>query len=779
MQSIATSAAQQKPAKIAVIADNIPDEIKQLDRWVTWEWTWSAKQTKWTKPPLQLNHKLASSTDAKTWTRFDLAWMLGRNRDGIGFVLGADIGIVGIDLDKCRDPQTGEIKPLQAEIIRELDTYAEVSPSGTGVKLLCRGELPAKFRKANHELGIEIYADGRYFTITGHKLESAPREINNAKEKLTELINRFMHAGELPTPESASEEDEIELAKSALAAIDPGLADGYTDWLMIGMSLHSISPYLLHDWDQWSTSSPKYVAGECAKKWAGFDGKGVGPGTLYHFAKLRGWRPARGWRKSVGSNEVPIEIANYREVIKEDKKGKVTKERVAIDQMQIVNDTLKLFDNWPKRVGSILFVCNNKQVEYLPKAANLFSWMRDKKKIVWGQGDAMATKDEFFVSLCRNVEGFRDIQEQPHFPPMGGIYYTCEQPKAGSMQPLEQFIDFFSPATKEDRQLILAAIVTPFWGGPPSQRPAFLISAVAGAGQGSGKSTLAGMIAELIGGYIDISPDMDLEEIKRRFLNGDDLNKRVVLVDNIKKAKFSNPSIEALITAPSISGHKMFKGGGSRPNLLTWIMTMNGPSLSRDLAQRCINIIVKRPKHSGDWLEKTAGFIESNRREIIEAIAAFYERERQPISYPTRWGMWEREVAARLDNPDSVCATIRNRENLNDDDQQVANAIEELILHRLTVDVGYRSTDRVHIGNERIAAWVNKATGDGTKGGVRQAIATLTRLENSGLLFGLSKNPSRTHGRGWVFSLGSDSSEIFYDLEKRILAQLGSGWGWS
>jgi hypothetical protein len=149
--------------------------------------------------------------------------------------------------------------------------------------------------------------------------------------------------------------------------------------------------------------------------------------------------------------------------------------------------------------------------------------------------------------------------------------------------------------------------------------------------------------------------------------------------------------------------------------------------------------------------------------------------------------LWEREVVSRLSAPDSVCATIRNRENTNDDDYQTAQAIEELVTKRLTEDmvdssgsfVGYAKTDRVHISNERIAAWVNKAVGDDTRGGVRQAIATLGRLENAGLLHSLSKNPSRTYGRGWVYSLAFDQGEIKYDLEKRILEGLGSAWGWS
>lgn len=770
--------ATKKPDKIEVLKDNIPDELKDLKRWVTWDWIWSEKQKKWTKPPLQVNGRLASSTDASTWSRFDLAWLIGRGKAGIGFVLGSDLGIVGIDLDKCRNPLTGEIRQLQAQIIRELATYAEVSPSGTGVKMLCRGVLPEKFRKANHELGIEIYADGRYFTITGHKLEGSPAAINDSQEQLTGLINRFMHVGELPSPKTASQEDETELAKSALAAIDPSLAEGYTDWLMIGMSLHSISPYLLDEWDRWSASSPKYAAGECAKKWAGFDGQGVGPGTLYHFAKMRGWSPPRGWRKSAASATQSDKIANFIEEILE-KDGKVTRQRVAVPHKQIIESTFTLLDGWPKRVGPELFVCKNEKVEYLAKPHQLFSWMKEQKKVVWGSGDSLTTKEEFHSSLIRNAEEFKDIQRYAHFPPIEGIYYTCKQPEPGDGEQLAKMLDFFCPATAEDRELILAALATTFWGGPPTQRPVFLISAATGAGQGTGKSTLAAMIARLTGGAIDISAGMEAEEIKRRLLNGTDTERRVICLDNVKKTKFSDQGIEALITAPEISGHKMFVGGSSRPNLLTWFITMNGPSLSRDLAQRTINIILKRPKHTGNWLEQVTSHVTSNMAAIVSDVAAFFARDRQEISYPTRWGLWEREIVSRLKDPDSVCATIRSRETINDDDYQTAQAIEELVKHRLFVDVGYEKTERIHISNERIAAWVNKAVGDDTRGGVRQAISTLTRLENAGLLQCLSKNPSRKYGRGWVFSLVFDQGEIHYDLETRILNNLGSGWGWS
>ena len=50
--------------------------------------------------------------------------------------------LVGFDFDIVRDPEFGIIDPWAQELIDELDGYAEVSPSGTGVKVIVRGELP-------------------------------------------------------------------------------------------------------------------------------------------------------------------------------------------------------------------------------------------------------------------------------------------------------------------------------------------------------------------------------------------------------------------------------------------------------------------------------------------------------------------------------------------------------------------------------------------------------------------------------------------------------------
>ena len=68
----------------------------------------------------------------------------------------------GVDLDKCRDPQTGELEGWAKKIVRGLDGYAEASPSGTGVHVIVRAKAPNRRRGR-----IEAYSSERFFTVTG------------------------------------------------------------------------------------------------------------------------------------------------------------------------------------------------------------------------------------------------------------------------------------------------------------------------------------------------------------------------------------------------------------------------------------------------------------------------------------------------------------------------------------------------------------------------------------------------------------------------------------
>ena len=83
------------------------------------------------------------------------------------------------------------------------------------------------------------------------------------------------------------------------------------------------------------------------------------------------------------------------------------------------------------------------------------------------------------------------------------------------------------------------------------------------------------------------------------------LGVRLVLLDNIKALKFSSADIESMVTAPTIDGHVLHVGHGSRPNYLTYALTANEPMLSTDLASRAIPIEVRPSRKSAAWDERT------------------------------------------------------------------------------------------------------------------------------------------------------------------------------
>jgi len=89
-----------------------------------------------------------------------------------------------VDLDHCREPPEGEVEPWASGIVERLDSYAEVSPSGTGIRIIAKGTLPPKGRKNGH---FEIYETGRYLTFTGQKLESAPADILPRQDVINEV----------------------------------------------------------------------------------------------------------------------------------------------------------------------------------------------------------------------------------------------------------------------------------------------------------------------------------------------------------------------------------------------------------------------------------------------------------------------------------------------------------------------------------------------------------------------------------------------------------------
>lgn len=194
-----------KPTALPPLPANIPPELIAVPHWVIWKYRWrggaNGKPGKWTKPPLDTVGRLAKSTDPSTWTSYENAIAAAKFAAGIGFVLTADLGIIAIDFDNCYDPNTREFVPRVAAAVLAINSYTEFSPSGRGLRVLCRGTLPKMWLVRDW---VELYNQERFVTITGHALADLPGTINEAQDAIDGLIQEIGGDRPATTPTIAS-----------------------------------------------------------------------------------------------------------------------------------------------------------------------------------------------------------------------------------------------------------------------------------------------------------------------------------------------------------------------------------------------------------------------------------------------------------------------------------------------------------------------------------------------------------------------------------------------
>jgi Protein of unknown function (DUF3987) len=161
---------------------------REVRRWVLWRWKFGPGG-KPTKVPYQTIRPKdnASSSDPETWWTFDDALGAAEpgHAAGIGFMFGGKgaSGYAGIDLDKCRNPATGEIDEWASTIVQEYGAYTEISVSGDGLHILGRTNIKVPFgtrQKVSETSHIEVYCgSNRYFCMTGNALAGHDREPGN------------------------------------------------------------------------------------------------------------------------------------------------------------------------------------------------------------------------------------------------------------------------------------------------------------------------------------------------------------------------------------------------------------------------------------------------------------------------------------------------------------------------------------------------------------------------------------------------------------------------
>jgi primase-polymerase (primpol)-like protein len=170
---------------------HLPRKLRRIRRWVLWRWEW--RDGRWTKVPYIATQpwRRAAVNDPATWSSFEvvLAAFLAGHGDGVGIVLGD--GIVGVDLDHVGDWHTEALDSEAVGILRALNSYTEISPSGSGAHVLTFGDLPPGRRRRGC---VEMYDSGRFFTVTGRHVAGTPRTIEERTAALAVLHARLFPA---------------------------------------------------------------------------------------------------------------------------------------------------------------------------------------------------------------------------------------------------------------------------------------------------------------------------------------------------------------------------------------------------------------------------------------------------------------------------------------------------------------------------------------------------------------------------------------------------------
>ena len=168
-------------------------ELIKYDQWIVWRL--ERRGDKWTKPPYQARLdqlSKASTTDERTWGSFSDAftcyvqapetWKIG----GLGFVFSDKDPFAGADLDSCFSEKGADIEPWALKIVKAVNSYTELSPSSTGLHIICRASLPENIGRRKGKL--EVYNHARYFTMTGDHLKGSPDTIEDRQKEYAKIV---------------------------------------------------------------------------------------------------------------------------------------------------------------------------------------------------------------------------------------------------------------------------------------------------------------------------------------------------------------------------------------------------------------------------------------------------------------------------------------------------------------------------------------------------------------------------------------------------------------
>lgn len=340
-------------------------------------------------------------------------------------------------------------------------------------------------------------------------------------------------------------------------------------------------------------------------------------------------------------------------------------------------ELMAVTNRWPKLVGDRPFIMVGEGLNQKPHlfkgAPDLFGWLHSKAGMFWteracydreskGERSALG-KAEFyeFLRMSSDVERYTSVSVFPHHPPLRGLYYPPIDLPEPTGEALEEFVAKLNPETEDDRRLLTALILTPGAGLAPGTRPLFVITSE--NGQGAGKTSTARAISDIWGGSCDLDFTEDWASLAKRIMSSDDAFARVMMFDNVKGSVFGSGTLEAAITAKTITGWKSYVGQVSRPNDATFVVTFNDPALTRDLTDRAVVIKIGQQRHQFDFVTWASEFVHNNRAQLLADCLGMLRGE--PLwdtgQEVDRFQAWQHAVLTRVPGGERLGSLIVGR----------------------------------------------------------------------------------------------------------------------
>jgi hypothetical protein len=368
---------------------------------------------------------------------------------------------------------------------------------------------------------------------------------------------------------------------------------------------------------------------------------------------------------------------------------------------EMVADIHTRFLGFPRRCGEQLWDHDRDtgDIHYLGRSATLQAWiaMKSGQNCIMQRMPGFAGMADVYEALLANAPRVEAISSVPDYPRRSDVYYHHDPlpPPTADWSALEGLVDFFAPASEEDKIMLRAFIMAPLWWRPGVPRPLWIIDSDA---RGSGKTTLVNTVACLYGEPALVihrkTLSQGMPELMKRLISGSGRQARIALFDNVS-GTFRSEELAHLVTTPYITGRAPYGvNEEQRPNNLTWVITANSAAIDDDLAVRGYFVALRRvSEYSADWDRRLQDYVTEHRMQILADILDRIQIHKKfDVSLSTRFGSFEAEVvqaacSSANEYLDVAKAQMEQRSRANVDSEHGAEVADEIRYQLRQLDI--------------------------------------------------------------------------------------------